>query len=814
MTEPGPAVPGRAQAEASGNPRGESLALGALILVIALLFPGVVLRQEVFYERDVHMVWYGQVESFVGAIRGGSWPLWDPYVSFGHPMLANPNTQVLYPPTWINLLAPPAIAYVVLVFVHLAFGGFGVVRLARRLGLSWGATGCAAVAWIASGPLLSLVNVWHHLAGAAWIPWVFLAADRALVKPSLRGAALLGSALGIQLLAGSPDLSGFTGAAVFGFTLSGFEWRHPITVANGRRLASASLALLLALGISAAQLLPTLEVARRSARFNLDPVSRSHVGSLHPLGALAKVLSPFPLGELPFAPDRTGFLHDEGMPFLRSLYLGLPALALVLSAFRGPPTGRRRGFFALLFGTAILFAFGRHTPVYPTLVTLFPFLGTLRYPEKAMVLAAFAWAVLLGLGFDHWRRPGPRPTRAWTLGVTLPLGGAVLMLAAAGYALAHPGLGFGAYLIPEKTLGRAWAEALEGGPWAFGAAALLGAGALAASLWPRRSFAAWSVALLMAIDLVVAGSRVNHTTSAEFYRYRPALLDHTDPKGLSRLLVRSYPETQPLGPVENPYKIAWYPKGLSLDAGRALGARLALKPPVSAAFGLFASYEADLLGLYPTYLADLVASVERAAGTPAYRRLLELGGVSQVAALDDRGLEDLVLVRDLPTPLVLPLRLWRVPAPLPRTYVVGGARVGDGERARQLLEDPSFDPHREVVLADGPESPVPPDFTGASQVLELGADHVLLQATASAPGLVILLDTFDPGWRARVDGRSAPVFRANEAFRAVPIPQGRHLVELRYRPTAVVVGLVVSAATWLASFVLFMHRSRRADARH
>jgi hypothetical protein len=813
MTEPGPSVPERAEGKARRR-LSDSLTLAAPIAAIGLLFPGVILRHEVFYERDVHLVWYGQVESFVRAVRGGAWPLWDPYVSFGHPMLANPNTQVLYPPTWINLVASPAVAYAALVFAHLAFGGVGLVQLARRLGLSRGAASCAGVAWVASGPLLSLVNVWHHLAGAAWIPWVFLAADRALVRPSLRSAALLGCALGMQLLAGSPDLSGFTGAAVFAFTLSCLEWRHPVTLANGRRLASASLALLFALGISAAQLLPTLEVASRSARFNLDLTSRSQVGSLHPLGALAKVLSPFPLGDLPLAPDRTSFLHDQGMPFLRSLYLGLPALALVLAAFRGPPCGRRRGFFAFLLATAILFAVGRHAPAYRTLVALFPFLGTLRYPVKAMALAAFAWAILVGLGFDRWRRPLPGPTRGWTFGVILPLGAIVLMVAAAAYAIAHPALGLGAYLIPEKTLGRSWTEALSGTSWSFGAAAVLGTGALAAGLWPRRCLAAaGSVALLMAVDLALAGSSVNRTTSAEFYRYRPALLEAV-PQDLSRLFVRSYPETQPLGPVENPYKIAWYPKGLSLDAGRALGARLALKPPVSAAFGLYASYDQDLLGLYPAYLADLVASVERAAGTPAYRRLLELGGVSQVASLDARGLEGLDFVRELPTPLVLPLRLSRVPAPLPRTYVVGDARVAEGESARRALEAPSFDPRHEVVLALGPESHAPPDFTGTSQVLALRADVVLLQATANAPGFVVLLDTFDPGWRALVDGRSAPVLRANEAFRAVPIPEGRHLVELRYRPTSVVVGVVVSAATWLACLVLFVRRGPRADARH
>ncbi len=130
------------------------------------------------------------------AVRGGSWPVWDPYVSFGYPMLANPNTQVLYPPTWISLLLAPETAYATLALAHPAWAGLGLFRLARRLGMSAGGGAVAGAAWVASGPLLSLVNVWHHLAGAAWIPWVFLAAENALTFPSIRGPSWLSTRSG------------------------------------------------------------------------------------------------------------------------------------------------------------------------------------------------------------------------------------------------------------------------------------------------------------------------------------------------------------------------------------------------------------------------------------------------------------------------------------------------------------------------------------------------------------------------------------------------------------------------------------------
>ncbi len=750
-----------------------------------------------FYERDVHLVWYSQVESFVRAVRGGSWPVWDPYVSFGHPMLANPNTQVLYPPTWINLVLAPESAYVVLTLAHVAWAGLGLFRLARRLGMSEAGSAVAGAAWMASGPLLSLVNVWHHLAGASWIPWVFLAAENALAAPSLRGAVLWGGALATQLLAGSPDMSAFTGAALIAFLLAHLEWRQPRWATNRPRVAASILALLFALGLSAAQLLPTLEATGRSMRWNIDPALRGGIGSLHPLGAFAKLISPVPLGELPLDPVRGHPFLDEGMPFLRSLYLGVPALAFVLAALggRSPGAACKRWFFAGLGAGATLFALGHNTWVYLAFVAVFPVLRMLRYPSKAMVLAAFAWAVLVGLGFERWRKRDPGPSRSWLLGVSLPLAAATVLLAVAWQAARKPAALLGILLLPEATLGRPWTEALSGYVLPLGAATLFGAAALVAGLGHRRPKAtAWALAVLAIADLALAGGRVNRTTSPEFYRYRPSLLDAVDQRDLSRLFVRSPPESQPLLGVENPYKIAGYPEGIDFQAGRALGARLALMPPVGAAWGLFASWESDLLGLYPEHLATLVAAVHEAEGTPAWRRWLELGAVRYVATLDDRGLSGLTFVRELPAPLVLPLRLYRVGDPLPRTYVAGGVRVASGEAARRLLVDPGLDLRREVVLASGDPSPALPSPTGTSRVTELRADRVRLHASLSRPGYVVLVDAYDPGWRARIDGAEAPVLRANEAFRAVALPAGQYDVEMTYRPPSVRLGLAISAA--------------------
>jgi uncharacterized membrane protein YfhO len=62
-----------------------------------------------------------------------------------------------------------------------------------------------------------------------------------------------------------------------------------------------------------------------------------------------------------------------------------------------------------------------------------------------------------------------------------------------------------------------------------------------------------------------------------------------------------------------------------------------------------------------------------------------------------------------------------------------------------------------------------------------------------APGYVVLLDGWSPGWEATIDGVKTRLLRANLAFRAVHVPLGRHTIHMIYRPRAAVIGLLVSA---------------------
>lgn len=130
--------------------------------------------------------------------------------------------------------------------------------------------------------------------------------------------------------------------------------------------------------------------------------------------------------------------------------------------------------------------------------------------------------------------------------------------------------------------------------------------------------------------------------------------------------------------------------------------------------------------------------------------------------------------------------------------------MADGRAALDALAAPDFDPRKQVVLANSPGALLSEEATGQARVVDSRPDRVSIDVALSAPGYLVLVDAYDPGWRVRVDGRSDHVLRANVAFRAVAVPQGAHHVEFRYRPTSVLIGLAVSLASSIAMLAIWM----------
>jgi uncharacterized membrane protein YfhO len=76
-------------------------------------------------------------------------------------------------------------------------------------------------------------------------------------------------------------------------------------------------------------------------------------------------------------------------------------------------------------------------------------------------------------------------------------------------------------------------------------------------------------------------------------------------------------------------------------------------------------------------------------------------------------------------------------------------------------------------------------------------EDVSISASVSAPSVVVVRNAWDGGWSATVDGRPAPVLRADYFLQGVAIPAGKHEIRLTYRDPMIGRGLALSALAWL-----------------
>lgn len=125
-----------------------------------------------------------------------------------------------------------------------------------------------------------------------------------------------------------------------------------------------------------------------------------------------------------------------------------------------------------------------------------------------------------------------------------------------------------------------------------------------------------------------------------------------------------------------------------------------------------------------------------------------------------------------------------------------------------VIDDADLDLKRAagLILLDRskpPQSPI--------RVLQDDPTRTHLSISNPVQGHLVVNRAHFPGWEATVNGVETPIYRANFAFDAIPLPAGDLDVRIEYRPASFTKGLWVALAsliTGLGSLFLFRPRSR------
>jgi hypothetical protein len=157
------------------------------------------------------------------------------------------------------------------------------------------------------------------------------------------------------------------------------------------------------------------------------------------------------------------------------------------------------------------------------------------------------------------------------------------------------------------------------------------------------------------------------------------------------------------------------------------------------------------------------------------------------------------------------LRLYELPNTAGYARVVDGVReVADHGAALDAIASPrasGVDPRRTAVVAAPDAASLPPGAR-ASRAQAASARGGRMDVRAEGPGLLVVAEGWDPGWRARLDGRDAAVHRVNAVQLGVALGPGWHRVTFSHRPRGFVLGSVLAGATALVLALLVLREGR------
>ena len=682
-------------------------------------------------------------------LRSGRLPLWNPMAGCGTPHLANGQSAVFDPFHLIAYLGelPGALAW--MAAARLWFAGIGTFLLARAWGLGvWGRwfSGLAfpfcgfVVAWL----LFPVTNV------AVWMPWAFLATERAIDRPSGRSVGWLALAVGGVLLGGHAQTSAHVLLAVGAYAF----WKGRSKLGG---LGCWMLGVGLGLMIAAVEVVPLGAYLAKSPVWGDRDRERPSPWTLVRPRVLDGACTALPYlygSQRRGQPNLAKALGVYNLNESAGGFAGLATLIwlapLAWSARRSEP---RVGF---LVGLTVFGGFAAfRLPPVDNLLRALPVLGVTDN-RRLTLWVAFGLVILGGIGLD--RLPAVRPGNGWRCWGWAWVVGSAALLAGSGAigqlapsirtrATEHYRKAFEATPGADPSVYRARAErqareTLDFAPRYLGLAAVQGlvlAWLLRSIRRDRLGDDRGRAALLglTLIDLFGFGVGLN-----------PAI-DRADDRPVTPMIEALRREVG--------------------SSGRIIGLGAELPPNTLMRYGL-----ADARNYDSVELSRSLAWFEPLYD-PSVREHTSRREITWDRVVASRGRLEGAGVRAVVAPT-------RPPQGFGRAERIGRAWVAWLDAAP-------------LVQLDGDH--------GSMAVLVDEPGRLVVAVEGEIPSKLVVRQTFDPGWRAEVDGRPSSVGSHLDTFLAVPVPAGSHRVAVEYDPIEVRLGWISSAiAAFIAVFTL------------
>ncbi|MEC7640735.1 MAG: hypothetical protein VYC17_01130 [Nitrospinota bacterium] len=708
----------------------------------------------------------------------GSFPLWNPYSSGGHPFIADPENSRLSPFTYLFTLLPSHLAFSWSYFSHYLICAYGMFFLCKRFRISHAGSLTAVFIYLFSAP-----HVLHLYAGhftmintLAWTPWLFWSLESFLATFSWRHAAGFGLFLGLHLLGGFPQYTYMIGWASLAYGLYAGVSRN-LFPSIGRIFIRLGGGMILGAGLFLTQATLAKELVDHSTRHKND-LSFSSSFSLSKEN-LITLLIPKYFGETAVGGNEANAYFGKTFVWENSCYMGGISLMLFLAAL-GEWRNSFIRFWFFLFLASLLIATGPLTPLFRICYEYLPGFSLFRGYSKALTVACLALAILAGKGLDA---TATRPGGFWdkTVFVTVPgilVGFSVALLAvpeALPFWKDQLLRQLDAWnLPPDAARIHVHFSVLQSHLFEVTAMILLAAGVF----WIHQKFSFLSLYFPFIIGLLVL---------AEFFIYAKP---YFRPLDFNKFTV---PDPLIL-PIRE--KSHWtrtfhaHPIAANLSLANQVPAvggfeNFTLKPYALLA-NFFNGTRLDKKNLYlairpsPQIMKFYAANYFISDGEPPFPMkkiaLATIGGGAPWILYENENRSPRYHIAQTLKPFPIGADM-RYENPQQFAHLVQAMLNEFPETAFVSPET-----YRRVSTTQ-PSSANLSVTAPRIKVIAEEINRILLQLELSAPGILTVSENFYPGWRGRIDGIDTEVFPVNLVMKGAQVPSGNHQVEFYFVPT-------------------------------
>lgn len=750
------------------NRHGYLTALGALAIAWTVLsYPW--LSGEVTIPYDAKAYFQAQIQFLANALHSGQSPFWTPNVFGGSPQIADPQSLIFSPAVLLAYAeAVPSFRQVdVFVLTLLGIGALAILMFFRDRGWhpAGGVVAALALAFGASAAWriqhIIQVQAFALFAIALWL------LARAIDRRSMGYGFVAGIFIALMIV--GPGQVSLLGC----YLLAGYVLHHWASSADRRKAVVASLPTLTVAGVTSLLLaggpiLLTYLFVESSSRSEVafDEAVR---GSLHPASLLTALVGDL-FGavdpQVPYwGPGSSGWQADrltlsENMG---QIYMGaVPVVAVLgLGLARGILWARDVRFFTIGLIAMLVYALGRYTPLFHFIYDFVPGVDKFRRPADATFEIGAMLAILAGYTVHRYLTDARPHLALWRRAMPYAI------FAAAFGAAVLVAYFHGALTVAAKPI-------LYALGFCIGAVALLML--LVRYAAPRWQLATVLLALFMTADLSI-NNGPNGSTGRAPAEYDVLIPDCTNP---TIKFLKSHLR-QPLHSVRRDrvelvgIGFAWPNASLVHGFDHALGynpLRLAEASAAGFSEGVGEPQQRIFTPLYPSYrsrLADLLGVRYIATPVPINRvdKKLQPGDLGFVTRTKDAY-------------------IYENPRALPRVLFATQWQRASFARITKDGDWPEFDPTKTVLLDGYKGAPLRPSARGTAKLRMLDYKNTVVKIEVDSPneGFVVLNDIWHPWWFASVDGQQEPILRANVLFRAVRVPEGKHVVRFEFQPFA------------------------------